>query len=58
MNPVGITTDAVNVYWTTDGTNTGGSTNSDGKVMTCPIAGCAASGPIILADKLAFSGPV
>jgi hypothetical protein len=57
-NPVGVTVDANNIFWTTDGTNSAGTPNGDGQLLTCPIAGCPASGPVHLADDLAFGGPL
>lgn len=58
IGPVGIAVDATNIYWATSGGFTGATPNGDGKVFTCPLAGCPAGGPIQLADKLYDSGPM
>lgn len=49
---VGVAVDAANVYWTNSGTFTGATSNADGELLTCPKAGCPASGALLLADKL------
>jgi hypothetical protein len=55
---IGVTVDETNVYWVDEGTATGNATNNDGNVKTCPKTGCSASGPVVLADKCAFGGPL
>ena len=56
--PVGVAVDADNLYWSTDGTGAGNVPVGDGKVFACPIKGCAATGPIVLATGNLFAGPV
>lgn len=56
--PVGIVVDDEYVYWSTDGTETGGFPNGDGKVLACPKKGCDASGPFVLATGNLFGGPM
>ena len=52
--PEGIVSDGVNVYWANNGPNTGANGADvyvDGTIESCPIAGCPASGPRVLASK-------
>lgn len=51
----GIAVDATYVYWSDDGTSP---TAGDGTVNACPLAGCPASGPVVLARNLRGSGPI
>lgn len=64
-NPNGIVSDGANIYWASNGPNsgTGGAdVFTDGTISTCPVAGCPAAGPIVLARKqlwprgIAFDG--
>ena len=42
-----IVADANNVYWIQSGSDT----VADGMIVMCPLAGCPATGPIVLAEK-------
>ncbi len=54
----GIAVDATYLYWVDDGTSTGSVANGDGTVNACPLAGCPASGPLVLATGLRGGGPI
>jgi hypothetical protein len=56
--PLGVAVDGTNLYWTCGGNSTSGAPNGDGQLLTCPVTGCPASGPVHLADDLAFGGPI
>ena len=57
-NPLGVAVDSKNLYWTNGGTgNAAGTSDSNGELVTCPIAGCAGS-PTLLAPNLPFAGDV
>ncbi len=51
-NPLAIAADTRLVYWVTLGSSSVESERNDGKVLACPIAGCSASGAIVVADGL------
>jgi hypothetical protein len=46
-DPRGLVVDAANVYWITAGTES----QATGMVLYCPVAGCPAAGPIVLAAQ-------
>lgn len=48
--PIGVVLDDKNIYWSTCGSGTAASPTGDGKVMTCPKAGCGATPPVVLAN--------
>ncbi len=51
-NPINVMADSKLVYWITLGTSEQERERNDGKLFACPIAGCASSGPLLLADGL------
>lgn len=55
---IAITSDAKNVYWANDGSNTGIDSNGDGELLSCPVAGCGSAEPVRLVDKLHYAGPI
>ncbi|HSO40198.1 MAG TPA: hypothetical protein VLT33_47050 [Labilithrix sp.] len=54
---LGVASDDTNLYWSNDGTVTGTTSNGDGELLTCPVAGCVGD-PVRLADKLNFAGAI
>jgi hypothetical protein len=55
---VGVAVDATNVYWSTAGAGVGAMPAADGKVFTCPIAGCGGKPPTVLATGNISAGPM
>jgi hypothetical protein len=51
-NPLAIVADETNVYWISLGTGADDTLHTDGKLQTCPKAGCPATGATLLVDGL------
>ena len=47
VSPSAILTDAANVYWLEAGSANG----ATGRILTCPLTGCPAPGPVVLASQ-------
>lgn len=54
----GVAVDATYLYWVDDGTSTNDVPNGDGTINACPIAGCPASGPLVLVSGLRSGGMI